>query len=366
MVMNTSFYKTIAWSLLLTICLLLPACEEDKQPVALDSFTFVAPDTLDVGEIQPVVVIPAPENTGEKIVWTSADAEIAQIQSNEPGLVAGVIGLKVGNTVVSAATADGRYTQSFPIEVIIKVKKITLSDEMILQSSNQGRYEVFFEPENATVKDLTWTSGKQTVAAVDPVTGVITALSAGSSVITATTTQGGKTASIEVFVNGMPPVFGKAYCSIAGYGDYCPDQVATSGAVQDLSHAGANIPTGNYQYCEGEKLTVQHGESFTLNLVQSNTWSRSLVWIDWNGDKDFADEGERVAVFGNFYADGENGSNEGPFGKLITVPQDAVPGYSRMRVITGDAWSLNFDLEGVEPCGNVRHGTIKDFEVEIK
>jgi hypothetical protein len=357
-------------SLILAACFALPSCEEDRQQAALESFSFAAVDTLDIGEILPVVITPVPENVTEKIVWSSADPEIAQVQSNEAGLVAGVIGLNVGNTVVSAATTDGRQTQSFPVTVIVKVKKIAFSDEMVLSSPGEGRYEVLFDPENATIKDLTWTSGNPAVAAIDPATGVVTALSPGSSVITATTKQGGKSAAIELFVSGIPPVFGKDYCSVtatnAKGGDYNADRITTSGAVLDLSHFDTSLPVGSYKYCEGEKLTVKKGGAFTLNLEQSNTWSRSIVWIDWNGDKDFADEGERVAVFGNFYADDESGSNEGPFNKLITVPDDATPGFARMRVITGDAWTLDFDRTGAEPCGSTAYGTIKDFDVEIQ
>ncbi|MDR0573873.1 MAG: Ig-like domain-containing protein [Tannerella sp.] len=362
--MKTSFYKTQTnvWRLSLAFCLVLLSCEEDKPQVAPESFTFtLSADTLDIGEIQPVVVTPSPENATERIAWSSADPEIAQVQSNEPGRVAGVIGLKAGNTLISVSTADGRYSRSFPVTVIVKVNKITLSNEMILSSPGEGRYEVFFEPENATIQELIWSSGNQEVVAVDPVSGLLSALSPGSSVITATTRQGSKSASVEVFVSGEPPIFGKEYCSITGYGDYCADQVSTSGAVLELSHSDANIPTNNYRYYAGEKLTVKSSESFTLNLVQSNNWSRSLVWIDWNGDRDFADEGELVAVFGIFEE-----LNDGPFSQLITVPENTSPGFARMRVITGDSWSLNFDLESVEPCGSVRHGTVKDFEVEIQ
>ncbi|MDR1119356.1 MAG: Ig-like domain-containing protein [Dysgonamonadaceae bacterium] len=361
---KSSSYKTMAGALCLAACMMLSSCEKEQQPVALETFQFAGSDTpidaLDVGEVQPVTVTLSPENTTERIIWTSADPEIAQVQSNEPGRVAGVIGLKVGNTLVSASTLDGRFSQSFPVEVIIKVKKITFSDGMILQSPGTGRFDVLFDPENATIRDLLWTSGNPEVVGIDPASGLITALSPGSSVITATAKQGGKSASIEIFVSGEPPVFGQEYCSITGYGDYCADRVSTSGAVQDLAHSNANIPTDNYRYYEGEKLTVKRGEPFTLNLVQSNNWSRTLIWIDWNGDKDFADEGELVAVFGNFEE-----LNDSPFSRLIAVPEDASPGFARMRVITGDSWSFNFDLESVEPCGNVRHGTVKDFEVEI-
>jgi hypothetical protein len=370
--MKTLFDKTMIWSLLLATCFMPFACENDKQQLALETFQFANSDTpidtLSVDEIQSVVVTPTPENITEKIVWTSADTEIAQVQSNEQGLVAGVIGLKVGNTVISASTLDGRITQSFPVTVIVKVKNITFSDEMILLSPGVGRYEVFFDPVNATIQDLTWSSGKQEIAGIDSSTGLITALSSGSSVITATTKQGSKSATIEVFVSGEPPVFGKEYCSItatnAKGADYSADQIVTSGAIQNLSHFNTAIPPNYYKYYEGEKLIVQRSIPFTLNLVQSNSWSRSLVWIDWNGDKDFADPVELVAVFGEFYTD--SGSNPGPFSKLIIVPNDATPGFTRMRVITGDAWTLDFDIESIEPCGTTAYGTIKDFEVEIR
>lgn len=369
--MNASFYKTSIGGLLLAGCLATPSCEKDRPPVALESFQFTlsaSADTLNVGETQQAAVTPSPENATERIVWASADPEIAQVQSNEPGWVAGVIGLKVGSTRISASTADGRYSQSFPLTVIVKVDKITLSNEMILSSPGEGRFGVIFDPENATIQEVMWNSGDGAVAEVDPATGAVTARSPGSSVITATTRQGGKTAAIEVFVSGTPPAFGKAYCSITGYGDYNANVVATQGAAQDLSHSNANIPPDSYGYYEGEKLAIERGASFTLSLVQSNTWSRSLVWIDYNGDKDFADEGELVAVWGNLYNDDSpaGSKNEEQFSKVATVPQAATPGYSRMRVITGDAWSLDFDSESAEPCGNVKHGTVKDFEVEIR
>ena len=370
--MKTLSYKTITWSLLLTTCFAFPSCENDKQKVGVETFQFAKSetpvDTLDVDEVRSVVITPTPENITEKIIWSSSNSEIVQVQSNEQGLVAGILGVKVGNTVITASTPDGRISQSFPVNVIVKVKNVSLSNEMIMLSPDKGRYDVIFDPANATIQDLFWTSSKEDIAGIDPASGLITAVSPGSTIITATTKQGGKSATIEVFVSGEPPVLGKEYCSITADNlkgsDYSADKISTSGAIQDLSHSNTSIPSDYYKFYEGEKLVVQRGELFTLELEQSNDWSRSLVWIDWNGDKDFADKDELTAVFGDFFTD--SGSNPGPFSKLITVPNDAVPGFARMRIITGDAWTLNFDLEAVEPCGVTPYGTIKDFEIEIR
>lgn len=368
-------YETTAWGVLFAVSFGLTACE-DKQQVALETFKFTRSDTpvdtLNIDEIQSVVVVPTPKSITDKVIWTSADPEIAQVQSNEQGLVAGVMGINVGKTVISATTADGRFSKSFPVNVIVKVNKIIFSDEMIMESPDKGGYTVLFDPVNATIQDLMWSSSRQEIVGIDPLSGLMTAISPGSSLITATTRQGNKSATIEVFVSGEPPVFGKDYCSIVAEnrkgGDYCADQVFTSGAIRDLAHSDKSLPPPPYYYkfFKDERLIVRKGEPFTLNLIQSNTWSRSLVWIDWKGNKDFANEGELVAAFGKFYGETETGSNPDTYSKLITVPEDATSGITRMRVITGDAWTLDFDVENLEPCGTTPYGTIKDFEVEIR
>ena len=55
-------------------------------------------------------------------------------------------------------------------------------------------------PDNATDKTVTWTSSDSTVATVDQ-NGVVTAVAPGTAVITATTADGGKTASCTVTVS---------------------------------------------------------------------------------------------------------------------------------------------------------------------
>ena len=352
------FYKKTVWLFASCIFLLQYSCKSDQEDVYLENFTLNVTDMmLEVDEVLPVVAVPSPDNmTTGKIVWQSADPEIAQVQSNELGLVSGIMGLTVGSTTVTASTEDGKIQQSIAVQVIVKVKRIALGSEIVI-APDKIRYDVIFTPGNPTFQELVWTSSRPEIAGVDE-DGTITALSQGSSVITVTTVEGGKSASIEVFVSGNPPVFGTDYCSITGYNDYCPDEVRTQGAIQDMTHVNTAIPTDNYKYYPEDRLIVKRGNSFTLHLVQSNNWSCSAAWIDWDGNRIFANAGEQVAVFGNYEE-----LNNGPFSKLVNVPADAPLGVVRMRVITADAWSVEFS--SFEPCGNVRHGTIKDFDVEI-
>ena len=57
-------------------------------------------------------------------------------------------------------------------------------------------------PADATDKDLTWTSSNPAVATVNTL-GEVTALSAGTTIITATTNDGGKTATLDVTVSEL-------------------------------------------------------------------------------------------------------------------------------------------------------------------
>ena len=347
--------KSFLWGLV-AMALLQYGCKEESQDVALESFTLNTSDVIiGVNEVTPVVATPLPEHMTDKLYWESAHPEIAQVQSNEQGLVSGVMGLKVGSTTITATTKDGKVKQSVPVRVIIKVKGIKFTPEVVL-APGKVRYDVLFTPADATIQELTWTSSDPAVASVD--NGIVTALSRGSSIITATTVEGSKSASLEVFVSGTPPMFGKEYCSITGYGDYCPSQVRTEGALLNLSHSNAAIPTNNYKYYPEDKLKIKRGTSFTLHLTQSNDWSCSAVWVDWDGDRIFTNDAERIAIFGTFEA-----SNPLSYTKTILVPADAALNFVRMRVITVDSWGV--DLSVFEPCGYVKFGTIKDFDVEI-
>jgi len=147
------------------------------------------------------------------------------------------------------------------------------------------------------------------------------------------------------------------YCSVSGTGSYNPDKVRTTGGGQNIDHSAAK-PTGNYKYYKGEKLVVAPGESFDLSVAHSNNYSISMVWVDWNGDNDFADNGEQVVVFG--VKDQKN--NDPLFNTTINVPANALPGLVRMRVLTGDAWTSD---PSAVPCGEIANSTTKDFDVEI-
>lgn len=84
----------------------------------------------------------------------------------------------------------------------VAVTSVTLSDSSIeLPVGGKFTLVAIILPENATNKNVSWSSSNSTVASVDQ-SGKVTANSEGSAVITVTTADGGKTATCSVTVTG--------------------------------------------------------------------------------------------------------------------------------------------------------------------
>ena len=328
------------------------SCDEDDLTIVPLNEIILSESTLQlsIDEVKPIIVTPSPNTTTEKVTWSSSNEQVAAIQFNDNGLVAGVKGLSLGEAILTAKNANGNITKTVIINVIIKIESIAL-EEVVSANPSQTSYNVIFSPENATIKTVTWSSSDPSVISVDE-NGVVTAVSPGVAVITATTDQGQKTAVVQLAASGDPVILGLQYCSISGTGGYNADTIVTTGAEGDISYTGAQ-PANNYELAS-ETLIVATESQFTISITQSNNWSKSKIWIDWNGDKDFEDTGELVVEFG---LDAQ--LNDGPFNANVNVPVDAVIGTSRMRVQTLDAW-VDYGL-----CGDVANQTTKDFNVEI-
>lgn len=339
---------------LFNVVLFFSCHDDDLAIVDLDDITLSQSELLlSIGEVQAITVVTSPENATENVTWTSSDEQVAQIQFSDNGLVAGVQGIALGNAILTATSQNGNLMKTITVEVIVKVEGIVLEEEEIADPS-QTKYNVVFTPADATFQTVTWESSDPSVISV--VDGVVTAITIGSATITATTTQGGKTASVQLDASGNPPILGLQYCSVLGTGGYNADTIITTGADANLNHAAVQ-PANNYAYYESEILIVQPGGSFELSIVQSNNWSMTLVYVDWNGDFDFIDDGEIVQVFGL-----QAQLNDGPFDATINVPLDATVGKVRMRILTGDAWTTD---PAIDPCGEYANSTTKDFDIEI-
>ncbi|MDL2310195.1 Ig-like domain-containing protein [Parabacteroides sp. OttesenSCG-928-B22] len=157
------------------------------------------------GASETLTATVAPENaTNKKVTWKSSDLSIAIIDSD--GHIAA---LKPGVIAITATTEDGGKTATCAVTVTSKAIAVTgVSLNKTSLSLVVGESETLtptVAPADADNKKVSWKSNNTSVATVDN-NGNVTALKAGSATITATTEDGGKTATCAVTVTAPAAV----------------------------------------------------------------------------------------------------------------------------------------------------------------
>ena len=144
-----------------------------------------------------VTVIPETAETPE-YVWSSSDPTVATVDENGE-----IKALAAGTTTITVATADGKAETSFVltvVEITIAVKGIGIDQvTMKLEEGETKKLAAWVTPTNATNRNITFSSGDEDVAIVDK-NGVVTAIAAGTTGITATSEDGefSKTCTVTV------------------------------------------------------------------------------------------------------------------------------------------------------------------------
>ena len=194
--------KVLCQLLLLLIAgVILTNCEEDVAPISVTSVTLNSTSmTLVEGDSQKLTATISPSNAENKMVlWISSDSSIATV---EDGIVTAV---KPGKATITAKSDDGGKTATCNVTVVAMVypvEKVEL--DMVSATLNEGDTLLLtatIKPENATNKNVTWKSSNTSVATV--IDGEVTAIKAGTTTITVTTEDGGKTATCEIEVNAL-------------------------------------------------------------------------------------------------------------------------------------------------------------------
>ena len=160
--------------------------------------------------------------------------------------------------------------------------------------------------------------------------------------------------------------------------------VKTTGAVENLDYAADGPVADGSQYADvrDQVLVVEQGQEITMTIKCAN-FSDGLKycfaggWMDLNGSGDFDDPKPMPGTLGS---DGEETSVTGErlfkAGKIraatpefqttgltftFTVPEDATPGDSRLRIVFSDAWFAGMFL----PTGLHAKGFSMDFGAKI-
>lgn len=174
----------------------------DGEPIKTDNYPkslTVSPQTLNLklGGSSQLIASVLPEKANNQISWSSTNSRVATVDSN--GLVSAV---GMGSATIIARTInDITYNVNVLVGNYSKdVRSILVTTNYIsLAVSNSKQLAVAFTPADASNKNVFWTSSNPSVATVDKY-GVVKAISPGSTIIKATSEDGGytDTATIEV------------------------------------------------------------------------------------------------------------------------------------------------------------------------
>ena len=167
--------------------------EAKDEPIAVDGVSLdIDKLTLKKGETETLTATVSPENAANKeVTWSSDYPEIASVDNGQVTAVA------VGKATITVTTKDGNYKDTCEVNIEedtpspIPVSKVVLpsADSVATGKTLDLGSKVSFEPSDATVTTLTWTTSASDIATVNA-SGVVTGLKAGTANITATAASG--------------------------------------------------------------------------------------------------------------------------------------------------------------------------------
>ncbi len=190
--------------------------------------------TLGIGETQNLTVTVEPSDaTDPTYSLESSDLSVAAVQSDVVTAVA------PGEAVITATTADGSLKATCKVTVVKHVEDISVSPTLLKVTVGKTQeISVEFTPADATDQTVTWESSKPEVATV--VDGVVTGVTPGEALITATSVDGGFAAACKVVVEEE---FNGIVATTAG-GYYCGDQYGTGYDEDFLFLLSGNVKEG--------------------------------------------------------------------------------------------------------------------------
>jgi len=168
------------------------------------------------------VIVPA-DAENQAVNWSSDNIDVATVDEN--GLVTAIA---EGEANITVTTDDGNFANTVKVTVItaedpcpttcppVPVAVTGISMDKVTMISTVGETETLLatiEPENATNKNIIWSSSDTNIATVS--NGEITLLEEGEATITARTADGGFTAECELTVTYF--VFDSSTKTITGY-----------------------------------------------------------------------------------------------------------------------------------------------------
>jgi sialate O-acetylesterase len=155
--------------------------------------------SINTGETKQFSAVVTPLGASNKAVtWSSDNEAVATVDAN--GLVKAIA---KGTANIAATTQDGNYKATAVVSVAIPLTGVSFSQSSgMVQIGSPVQLTTIFSPLNATNTAVTFSSNKPSVAIVSS-TGIVSGVSPGTAVITATTQEGNFKANFTATVYGQ-------------------------------------------------------------------------------------------------------------------------------------------------------------------
>lgn len=222
--------------------------------------------TLGVGATQQLTPTITPSNaTNKNVTYSSSANSIATVNTN--GIITAVA---AGSATITVTTEDGNKTATCAVTVTAPISVTGVSLNKASTTIEAGQIDTLIAtvtPANASNKSVTWTTSDSDVATVAG--GVVTAKGAGTATITATTVDGGFTATCSVKVTAPANV-----TFIAG---------TDTGTATGQNDSGTLTKSGISFYCSGWKNDSGNYRLYSGKTVTFTSTIGNMAKIEFTG-----------------------------------------------------------------------------------
>lgn len=205
------------------------------------------------------------------VTWVSTNPKVATVDKS-----GNVKAIKAGTTTIIAYCEDGDVTASCTVTVTNSATGIEMSEgEVYVARNSQKQLTATVKPDTAENKDITWESKYPEIATVDS-NGLVTAKRAGTTIIVATSVDGGF----------------KAYCSVKVVGVDAVSTASIDYATGMITGLSSNLDSlDNYIEVTDESCELKYDKLGT----------DSIVYLTRNGE---VIDAYTVVLFGDVNGDG--------------------------------------------------------------
>jgi hypothetical protein len=197
----SAFAALAALAVTLAAALAMVACSGDGAVAVTGIELSQKAVSVPIGASVDLLADVKPPNASNKdVTWASSATGVAAVSAS-----GAVTGVTLGSATITVATKDGNFTDTCTVTVTpgpVAVTGVAVSKKIAVAIGGTSLVSAEVLPHGATNKAITWSVAPEGVVSVagNAWGADVTGIAAGTATVTATTADGGKTASCEVTV----------------------------------------------------------------------------------------------------------------------------------------------------------------------